>query len=288
METFKYRLEKYHGRESRYTCPKCERPHSFARYVDEEGRYIADHVGRCNREDKCGYHLTPSEYFGNKGITYNSTIDIKLKPLPPTDYIPEQMMVRTLKTDNFLIRFLSKYFQPLELAYTINRYRLGDTKDGRVIYWQIDEENRVHTGKMMLYNPETGHREKNKPNSFDWAHRHVKQPFQLEQCLYGLHLIKEGKPIAIVESEKSAIIANLTIPEYTWLATGGKGNFRLMEAVKGRDVTLFPDLGAFDDWSKHASNFGFKISDLLEQTATDEERKNGLDIADYVIKQIEQ
>lgn len=285
METYKYKLEKYHGRESRYTCPQCEKPHSFVRYVDEEGRYIAENVGRCNREEKCGYHLTPSEYFSSKGIDYQPVVKVAPNPLPPTDYIPEQTMVRTLKTDNFLIRFLSKYFQPLELAYTIDKYRLGDAKDGRTIYWQIDEDNRVRTGKIMLYNPDTGHREKNKPNSFDWAHRYVKKPFQLEQCLFGLHLLKrEDKPIAIVESEKSAIIANLTIPNYTWMATGGKGNYRLMEAVKGRDVTLFPDLGAYNEWEKHAEKYGFKISNLLEQAATDEERKNGLDIADYILK----
>jgi len=284
MERFKFQLERYHGRQSRYTCPQCEKPHTFVRYVDEQGRYIAENVGRCNREDKCGYHLTPSEYFRSKGIDYQPVVKEAPKPLPPTDYIPEQTMVRTLKTDNFLIRFLSKYFQPLELAYAIDKYRIGDAKDGRVIYWQIDEDNRVRTGKIMLYNPDTGHRVKNRPNSFDWAHRYVKKPFQLEQCLYGLHLIKEGKPIAIAESEKSAIIASLTIPNYTWMATGGKGNFRLMEAVRGRDVTLFPDLGAYDQWSEHAARYGFKISRLLEDMATDEERKNGLDIADYILK----
>lgn len=287
METYKYQLEKYHGRETRYTCPKCEMPHSFARYIDEEGNYIAENVGRCNREDKCGYHYTPSEYFGNKGISYTSKVETVPKPLPPTDYFEEKFMVRSLKTDNFLIRYLSKYFEPLKLAYTIDKYRIGDTKDGRVIYWQIDENNRIRTGKMMLYNPDAGHREKNKPNAFDWVHRHVKKDFQLKQCLYGLHLIKENKPIAIVESEKSAIIANLTIPDYTWMATGGKGNFRLMEAVKGLDVTLFPDLGAFEQWEKHADDYGFKISTLLEDVATDEDRKNGLDIADYILKQIE-
>lgn len=282
-ETYKYRLEKYTGRSSRHICPNCQQPQSFARYVDEAGNYISDIVGRCNREDKCGYHLTPAEYFKNNGIDYKPTIHVEPKPLPPTDYIPEKLMIKSLKTDNYFIRFLSKYFSPLEIAYAIDKYRIGDTKDGKVIYWQIDDKDRVRTGKMMLYSPDTGRRVKNQPNSFDWVHRHVKNPFQLEQCLYGLHLIKSNKPIAIVESEKSAIIASLTIPNYTWMATGGKQNFRLMEAVKGHDVTLFPDLGAYGQWSMHASNYGFKISNLLEQVATDEERQNGLDIADFIL-----
>jgi len=46
----------------------------------------------------------------------------------------------------------------------------------------------------------------------------------------------------------------------------------------------FPDLGAFDIWQKKASELDFHIpvSDFLEQNATDEQRKKGLDIADFL------
>ncbi|ULB33913.1 DUF6371 domain-containing protein [Proteiniphilum propionicum] len=287
MKEFKYKLEKYKGRTTRHECPHCHTYQSFVRYVDERGNYISDNVGRCNREDKCGYHLTPSEYFKDKGIDYTPTIHVAPKPLPPTDYIPEEMMVRSLNTDNNFIHFLTKYFPLIDVARAIDRYRIGDHKEGRVIYWQIDREDRIRTGKIMLYDPVTGKRAKNVKNSFDWVHRHVKSPYQLSQCLYGLHLVKKSTtPLAVVESEKSAIIASLTIPEYTWVATGGKQNYRLLEALRGHDVTLFPDLGAYHDWTKYATKYGFKVSNLLEQVATDEERRDGLDIADYIIKQM--
>lgn len=287
MKDFKYKLEKYAGRATRHECPNCKTKLSFARYVDERGNYIADNVGRCNREDKCGYHLTPSEYFRDKGIDYTPTIYVQPKPLPPTDYIPEELMIRSLNTENNFIQFLTKYFPLIDVARTIEKYRIGDHKEGRIIYWQIDHENRIRTGKIMLYDPETGKRVKNVKNSFDWVHRHVKSPYQLSQCLYGLHLVKKSTtPIAVVESEKSAIIASLTIPEYTWVATGGKQNYRLLEALRGYDVTLFPDLGAYHDWSKYAVKYGFKVSQLLEQVATDTDKEHGLDIADYIINQI--
>jgi hypothetical protein len=231
MERYKYQLEKYHGRQSRYTCPQCEKPHSFVRYVDEQGRYIAENVGRCNREDKCGYHLTPSEYFRSKGIDYQPVVKEAPKPLPPTDYIPEQTMVRTLKTDNFLIRFLSKYFQPLELAYAIDKYRIGDAKDGRTIYWQIDEDNRVRTGKIMLYDPLTGHRVKNRPNSFDWAHRYVKKPFQLEQCLYRITSYQRGKTDCYCRKRKKRRYCEFNDPE---LHMDGNGRKRKFQAYGGR------------------------------------------------------
>lgn len=286
MTDYKYKLEKYRDKHNRYECPHCHTNHKFSRYVDEKGNYLADNVGKCDREEKCGYHLTPSEYFRDKGIDYTPTITVHPKLIQPTDYIPEEKMVKTLRTENYFIQFLTKYFSPIELANTIEKYRIGDTKDGKIIYWQIDNENRVRTGKMMLYNSETGRRVKNVPNAIDWVHRYEKQPFQLDQCLYGLHLINREKPIAIVESEKTAIISSLTVPLYTWMATGGKQNFRLMEALKGFDVTLFPDLGAFEKWKVHADNYKFKITDVLEQVATNEERHNGLDIADYILKQI--
>ena len=286
MKDYKYHLEKYKGRTTRHECPNCKTQLSFARYVDERGSYIADNVGRCNREDKCGYHLTPSEYFKDKGINYTPTIYVQPKPLPPTDYIPEEMMLKSLKTENNFIQFLTKYFPLIDVANTIDKYRIGDAKEGKIIYWQIDQENRIRTGKIMLYNPETGKRVKNVAGSFDWVHRHVKSPYQLEQCLYGLHLVKKSTtPIAVVESEKSAIIASLTIPEYTWVATGGKQNYRLLADLIGYDATLFPDLGAYQDWSKYATKYGFKMSQLLEQVATDIDKENGLDIADYIINE---
>jgi len=287
MKDFKYKLEKYAGRATRHECPNCHVQQTFSRYVDERGSYISDHVGRCNRADKCGYHLTPSEYFQTKGVNYTPTIHVAPKPLPPTDYIPEEMMVRSLNTDNNFIHFLTKYFPLIDVARTIEKYRIGDGKDGKVIYWQIDREDRIRTGKIMLYDSETGKRAKNVSGSFDWVHRHVKSPYQLSQCLYGLHLVKKSTPpIAVVESEKSAIIASITIPEYTWVATGGKQNYRLLEALRGHDVTLFPDLGAYKDWSKYAVKYGFKVSQLLEQVATDADKENGLDIADYIINQM--
>lgn len=287
MKDYKYRLEKYAGRATRHECPHCHTQLSFARYIDERGSSIAEIVGRCNRDDKCGYHLTPSEYFRDKGISYTPTIYVAPKPLPPTDYIPEEMMVRTLRTDNAFLRWLTRYFSLSDVAQAVERYRIGDAKDDRVIFWQIDQENRIRTGKIMLYDTTTGHRVKNVSGSFDWVHRKVKNPYQLSQCLFGLHLVDDEKPVAVVESEKSAIIASLSIPTYTWVATGGKQNYRLTEALKGHDVTLFPDLGGYDEWRRYAKNHSYKVSNLLEQVATDEERNEGLDIADYILKQIE-
>lgn len=47
--------------------------------------------------------------------------------------------------------------------------------------------------------------------------------WQLSQCLFGEHLLAlyQGKPVGLVESEKTAVIAAGLMPKYMWLATGG-------------------------------------------------------------------
>ena len=62
---YRYQLERYRGRGSRYTCPQCGRKYTFTRYIDTENnnQYISERVGKCNRLDKCGYHYTPKQYF---------------------------------------------------------------------------------------------------------------------------------------------------------------------------------------------------------------------------------
>lgn len=55
---------------------------------------------------------------------------------------------------------------------------------------------------------------------------------------------------------KTAIICSGVMPEYVWLATGGKQNFKAekCECLKGRKVILYPDLGAFEDWKTRGNN----------------------------------
>ena len=50
---------------------------------------------------------------------------------------------------------------------------------------------------------------------------------------------------------------------------------------------LFPDVDGFKSWSEKAKQMTFCnaiVSDLLEKNATDEERANKIDIADWIIR----
>jgi hypothetical protein len=80
------------------------------------------------------------------------------------------------------------------------------------------------------------------------------------------------------------------LPQFIWVAVGSLTNLNADKCsiLKGRMITLFPDLNGFDKWSSKARELSqiarFTVSDLLERKATKTDRKQGFDIADYLIK----
>ena len=147
----------------------------------------------------------------------------------------------------------------------------------------------------MLYDAETGRRVKEPFNHVTWVHSLLRLPdFNLRQCFFGEHLLpmNRGKPVAIVESEKTALVAMYYLPEYVWLATGGKNgcfNADALRVLKDRQVILYPDIGATDQWQQKLSLLRklcieASIFNFLEDVATDDERTAGLDIADYLLQ----
>lgn len=105
--------------------------------------------------------------------------------------------------------------------------------NGSTVFWQIDVRGNVRAGKIMGYDAVTGHRIKEPFSQVNWVHSVRKVPdFHMKQCLFGEHLLSDtsaamsAKPVAIVESEKTALVAALFIPDFVWLATG---NARLFQ-----------------------------------------------------------
>jgi hypothetical protein len=84
----------------------------------------------------------------------------------------------------------------------------------------------------------------------------------------------------------------LVFPQFHWLATGGKQGLKRskVEVLKGRSVTLFPDLKAFDDWNKKAAELSdiayFRTSTILMdiEAAADVKATNDTDLADYLFQ----
>ena len=61
MAEYYWKLEKYTGQNSRFRCPKCNKPRQYTRFINAKGEYAPFEYGRCNRVDKCGYFKVPTK-----------------------------------------------------------------------------------------------------------------------------------------------------------------------------------------------------------------------------------
>jgi hypothetical protein len=294
---YRYILERYYGRVSRYRCPNCGKQAQFTRYIDTEtGEHLSHVVGKCNRENNCGYHKTPKQFFAENGINQNppQRKQIFIMKENPS-FISHEFFKASLKkyeVNNF-VSFLNTHFGTEVTIELVSKYFIGSSKhwNGATIFWQIDNDGKIRDGKIMLYCPTTGKRVKEPYNHINWVHKVAKMPkFNLKQCFFGEHLLRGSKlPVAIVESEKTAIISSLFYPQFIWLAAGSRDglNPEKWRVLKGRTVVLFPDLAAFEKWKVKAIEISkiakVNVSEYLEQIATDKEREEGLDLADYLL-----
>ncbi|PZF70781.1 hypothetical protein DN068_21710 [Taibaiella soli] len=214
----------------------------------------------------------------------------------PISFIPTDVFKESLTgyEANYFVSYLVNLFGVELTNNLISRYFIGTSKrwDGATTFWQVDLGGEIRTGKIMLYSPSTGKRVKMPFNHIDWVHNGVKlDEFGLKQCLFGEHLLVDRtKPIAIVESEKTAIIASVYLPDFIWLACGQLQGLseEKCRVLAGRDVVLFPDLKAFEKWQMKAVELSsiatFTVSSYLEHNASEDEKSEGLDIADYLVK----
>lgn len=275
MSKYRFHLQKY-SLGSKIACPSCERPRCFVKYVDEEGVVsFSNEVGKCDHEISCGYHYTPRDFFRdnpNANIKEERSSDYvqpvksthEKEIIVPPSFIPLEYFNASLAhfEKNPLYKYLCRVFGEAEAQRVFHLYHVGTSAKwgGATVFWQIDANEQVRSGKIILYNSETGHRVKEPHSYVSWAHRELQlKDFNLKQCLFGEHLLIRypDAPVILVESEKTAIVMSHFIPNYVWVATGGiNGCFKeeFVHSLKGRDVTLIPDLGATQLW-KEKSQF---------------------------------
>ena len=286
---YRYQLEtrKLTGRrQQKTTCPSCGKKKCFVRYVDTQNgfRYVADEVGKCDHQHSCGYHYKPSEYFRDNPLASPPKTNRQLsivncqfaKPFSPlpADLVDRSHSPRSTFWQWFATDLAGRLgMAPDDVQRVYEDYRIGATRWGCVIFWQIDRQGLVHGGHIMQYRPD-GHR----GGYQGWTHgpliqqRLLPPDWQLYQCLYGEHLLplRPDAHVCIVESEKTALIMAALQPQHLWLATSGSGglNAEKLACLRGRCFTLFPDSGCFEKWQKvmqGADGFQYTISDRLEQ-----------------------
>lgn len=299
---YKYSL---HKKSIKHPCPNCEKKR-LVLYIDtESGEYISPIVGRCDREINCGYHYTPKSYFEDTNQEYKFcvTTNSVLYKVPSFHNEKELMETFAYYNENNFVQFLISKFDIEEVEKAVFDYKIGTANywNFGTVFWQVDSKNSIRGGKVIIYN-KSGKRTK----YINWIHSiKIKSneinSFNLKQCFFGEHLINNSNnTIAIVESEKTACIMSLLFKKYLWLAAGSLNglNELKMEVLRNRKIILYPDLGInglngspYSIWKSKCEifknkGFDIEISDLLESKGTGEDRKNGFDIADYFLENL--
>ena len=173
-------------------------------------------------------------------------------PLPMLE-LPATMVEKTMKAidqDN-LVKWMRlgvnwDTVQRYNLEKALFDYRVGHGKNGHTIFWQIDQDGNLRTGKMMKYR-EDGHRDKVSAWNFDWIHAtlsrhwdeekhemtdeppypypHLYDPDKQEPCLtfFGIHLLDRypHATVNIVESAKTAVLMAIAYGNHAtqvWMA----------------------------------------------------------------------
>lgn len=228
-----------------------------------------------------------------------------------TDYVlPSMKMVEACRADDF------DFFRPfinagkmtvVQMQHAAERYYLGKTKSGAPIYWMIDETMDPQDARIIRSD-----------TSDTWLSTLLKarQPFirywSPTHCLFGLHQLstdsklstinsKLSKPVAIVESEQSAVLLSELFPETIWMAYATVAHLQvdLFAPLEGCTVILYPctdpcmsnyifffDLAAAVR-SRYPS-INITVDSILEDNATDEQKSRCIDLVEFLLESLQQ
>lgn len=180
---------------------------------------------------------------------------------------------------------MAKEFGDVEANRVFDAYHVGTSKHWQnnnglaTTFPQINGKGQLCQLKVMAYNPDTGKRMKKQDQAELWSDKTQKyftdsRPMDkiwfagktllgnyeanLQQTFFGCHLVKDAARVGIVESEKSALICSILMPDITWIATGGCNGCKWTEPtvfkpLVEKRVVLYPDSGMFAKWQEKAA-----------------------------------
>ena len=161
-----------------------------------------------------------------------------------------------------------------QMAHAAERYRLGKSKNGKPIFWMIDERGIVRDGRIgdtwvsMIFKrryPECG--------------RYI----VAKHCLFGMQL-------------RSATLGTLSelFPECIWMAYSYPSNFTVdkLAPLQGCVVSIYPHTDPtgctyvsfleLADQARRLYDIDLSVVSLLEEHASEEQKERCIDILDFI------
>ena len=242
----------------------------------------------------------------------------------PNFFIPIEILkaLRCCYDQNVFIQNLATRipypFDIKDIERVIEMYHLGTIKEGylegAVTYPYFERIDKIRAIQIMQYDLQNHRKNTNWIDKYkevignfndEWLSMYNLNEIKVS-CFFGAHLVKRypNNPIGIVESAKSAIVATLYygFPEsnaknFIWLGSFSRDALSEMKCklLSNRDVYFFPDLSkdgsTYNLWDKKRLAFQksipsarFRMVDTFEKRASEIEKNEGLDIADFLIK----
>ena len=233
--------------------------------------------------------------------------------------MPSMPMVEACRADDF--EFFQSFIQSgmltaEQMNRAAERYYLGKTRSGKTMFWMIDDmmqplDARIgDTWVSQLL-------KKREPLLEYWPVKH---------CLFGEHLLNvvgdlqsptigsggfeipqldagglqihqnNDYPVAIVESEESAVILSELFPESIWMAYSTTAHLvpELMAPLQGRHVTIYPRTDPtmstyvffleYTEIVRKHYDISLRIDSTLEHNATAEQKEQCIDILEFILK----
>lgn len=208
----RYSLEKHPAKKGK--CPGCGEKNVFRFFQDENGTRLDEKFGICDRQAKCGHDHRPT------GDLFKSTTVadlVQVATIRPAEAVATALLAKTHDHTSNLHCWAREQGIPAE---HLERWAVATDTD-RTAFLHLDAEQRLVNAKWFKYGTD-GRREKGaEPFSFKQPAAELHQRYGF--CLYGEHLIRHddpARPIVVVESEKSAVLASFSYPELDWVACG--------------------------------------------------------------------
>jgi len=225
--------------------------------------------------------------------------------------LPSMPMVEACRTndlDSFQPFIAAGKLSVEDMRQACDRYYLGKTKTGAPIFWMIDD----------LHRPLDAHIDTTWISTLLKHREPLIKSWHVEHCLFGLHLLANpgawrncdiakpkasnatggpglsASPIAIVESESSAIVLSALFPESIWMAYATTSHLSpdLFSPLEGHIVTIYPRTDPtlsnylfFQDLvslTLQRYDLDITVSPLLEDNATPTQKDRSIDLLDYL------
>jgi hypothetical protein len=193
-------------------CPSCHEKGAW-RFLKTGNNRLPDEFGICDK-GKCGHSNWPK-----KGASVRQEKIVE-KPAPEVIYATPERTKELLDKTNDFNNALHVLAHTLGVPSShLQKWRVA-TDGNAIAYLHFNKAGQLCNAKWMPYHPNGKRNHDRKPWTFPQPHEEKNQEYKF--CLYGEHLLSDdrARPVCLVESEKSAVLASYFYPQFDWLACG--------------------------------------------------------------------